>query len=179
VEPPQGMPVAFRETFLFPTPCKWAAAPSLDFNINSTWTQCWRFDSLDAAVKTLCPMYGRRAFVVVRERVQLLGVPYPPPRPFTPGEYNVLVASPVGVLVRATRGFAIGDLVCVITERDNTYGVVKTGLPQITFVSKTRICVVAPVLVEYNANRDQTIRMRFKRSTLDHFGFSIRSSLPF
>ena len=161
----------FTNTWLFPQPQKWSAAQAKAFEIGVQPRQSWRYNSLDAVAKALCPEYGMAAFVAIRELPSLLGLPLQTMGMYTPGRYNVAVACPVGALLTAVRGYAAGDQVCIISEGSHTYGVVTTGQPKIRFVSKSKITVVAPVLVDYNINSDYNIRIHFKRSVLDHYDF--------
>eukprot|EP00656_Telonema_subtile_P056119 TRINITY_DN8898_c0_g1_i3.p1 TRINITY_DN8898_c0_g1~~TRINITY_DN8898_c0_g1_i3.p1 ORF type:complete len:233 (+),score=26.04 TRINITY_DN8898_c0_g1_i3:648-1346(+) len=163
-------PAEFARTMLFPAPAKWAEDASLTFSVQSLPTFSWRYNSLEEVVRAICPQHGMAAFVNVRERSHLLDVPFPVGR-YQPNQYNVSVAAPVGVMIAVARGFQIGDQVCIISERAREYGVVANGQPLIRFVSKRKLLVVAPILVEHNINRELNLRIRFKRSTLDHYDF--------
>jgi hypothetical protein len=158
-------------TWLFPQPSVWALNPGKAFSLQCT--QSFRYNSLEQAAQALCPEYGMSAFVHIREIPHLQGVLPPAVNRYVAHKFNVSVACPVGVVLNSARGLEVGEEVCIIKESGSTFGVVKVGHPNIAWVSRTKIQIIAPMLVDYNPRHDCNVQIRWKSSLLDHYNFSL------
>jgi len=162
--------VAFK---LLPKPDYWQTRSlkhSLAWNPTvGSGTHTFRYYTLAAAIKGLCPLYGMDAFVAVRNKPSLLGVL---PAYDGQSEEFVLLAAPLALVLDSNNdgGFEKGTLVPVIDETNGDYGVTGMGVRRIVQVSKTKLIVVCPLQFEYQFYRDRAY-VGFRRCILDHYAF--------
>jgi hypothetical protein len=132
-------------------------------------THTFRYYTLNAAVKGICPEFGMAAFVAVRNKPSLLGVL---PDFDIESEEFVMLAAPLAIVLDSDNagGFKKDTLVAVINERNGTYGVTGLGVKRIVQVPKTKLIVAFPLQFEYQFYRDRAY-IQFRRFILDHYAF--------
>jgi hypothetical protein len=134
-------------------------------------THTFRYYTLDAAVKGICPEFGMAAFVAVRNKPSLLGA-LPEFDPAADSEEFVMLAAPLGLILDSENdgGFQKNTLVAVINEQSGFFGVTGLGVKRIVQVPKNKLIVAFPLQLEYQFYRDRAY-LQFRRFVLDHYAF--------
>jgi hypothetical protein len=132
-------------------------------------THTFRYYTLEAAVKGICPEFGMAAFVAVKNKPSLLGVL--PDFEIDSEEFVVLAAPLALILDSDNEGRLKKDtLVAVINERNGTFGVTGLGVKRVVQVPKAKLIVAFPLQFEHQFYRDRAY-LQFRRFILDHYAF--------
>jgi hypothetical protein len=122
----------------------------------------WRFNSLKALVDALCPgWWGAFYHIVGRAAAVECDLP------LEAGQTVRLVA-PVGTITSPAQGLARGTRCAILKESKHSYTISVIGRGKIQ-LTKSKVKVVCPVQVEWNGNESGALKLRFRRSVLDHY----------